>query len=166
MVLNLHVVDTLMVIAALGSVGSAAGEVRRQPIGRWRLLMPGAFALLATVLMIAFPTMSDLFDVGFWTVLVVSVLVGVARGAFIAMASDQYWSLVRLDHGIDALLAALGVLLVAIVQFAIEVSTGAENRAETTFEFVISVISGYLLGRSVAAWFRARALHHHDLKEV
>ena len=25
---------------------------------------------------------------------------------------------------------------------------------------------GYLLGRSVAAWFRARALHHHDLKEV
>jgi cation transport ATPase len=166
MLLNLYVVDSLMVIAALGSVVSAAGEVRRQPIGRWRLLMPGAFALLATVLMIAFPTMSDLFDVGFWTVLVVSILVGVVRGAFIGMASDHYWSLVRLDQGVDALLAALGVLLVAIVQFAIEVSTGAENRAETTFEFAISVISGYLLGRSIAAWFRARALHHHDLKEV
>ena len=166
MVLNLYVVDTLMVIAALGSVVSAAGEVRRQPIRRWRLLMPGAFALLATVLMIAFPTMSDLFDVGFWTVLVVSILIGVVRGAFIGMASDHYWNLVRLDRGVDALLATLAVLLVAIVQFAIEVSTGTENRAETTFEFAISAISGYLLGRSVAAWFRARALHHHDLKEV
>jgi hypothetical protein len=166
MLLNLYVVDTLMVIAALGSAVSAAGEARRRPIGRWRLLMPGALALLATVLMIAFPTMSDLFDVGFWTVLVVSVLVGVVRGAFIGMASDLNWRLVRLDHGIDGFLAALGVLVVAIVQFAIEVSTGAENRAETTFEFAISVISGYLLGRSIAAWFRARALHHHDLKEV
>jgi len=28
------------------------------------------------------------------------------------------------------------------------------------------VISGYLVGRSIAAWFRARALHHHDLQEV
>ena len=166
MLLNLYVVDTLMMIAALGSVVSAAGEVRRLPIARWRLLMPGAFALLAAVLMVAFPVMSDLFNVEFWTVLMVSVLVGVVRGAFIGMASDHYWNLVRLDRGVDPLLAALGVLLVAIVQAAIELSTGAENRAETTFEFAISVISGYLLGRSIAAWFRARALHHHDLKEV
>ena len=166
MILNLYTVNTAMVIAALGSVVSAVGEARRQPIKRWRLLLPGAFALLATILMIAFPKMSDLEDAQYWTVLVVSVLIGVARGAFIAMASDQNWRLVRLDHGLDALLAALGVLFVAIVQFAIEASTGAGNRAETTFEFAISVISGYLLGRSIAAWFRARSLHHHDLREV
>ena len=128
--------------------------------------MPGAFALLATILMLAFPTTSDLFDSGFWTVLMVSVLVGVVRGAFIGMASDHYWKLVRLDHGIDAPLAALGVLLITIVQFAIEASTGGGNRAETTFEFVMAVIAGYLIGRSASAWFRARALHHHDLKEV
>ena len=166
MALNLLVVDTTMVVAALGSAVSAAGEARRRPIARWRLLMPGAFALLATTLMIAFPTLSELFDVGFWTVLTVSILIGVFRGAFIAMASDHYWSLVRVERGIDALVAALAVLFVAIVQFAIEVSTGAENRAETTFEFVMAVITGYLLGRSIAAWFRAGALHHHDLKEV
>ncbi len=166
MLLNLYTFDVAMVLAALCAAVSAAGEVRRRPIKRWRLLLPGAFALLSTVLMIAFPQLSDLFDVQYWTVLVVSILVGVARGSFIAMASDQNWRLVRLDHGVDALVAALGVLFVAIVQFAIEVSTGAENRAESTFEFAMSVISGYLVGRSIAAWFRARALHHHDLQEV
>jgi len=166
MIFNLYTIDSVMVFSALCAVVSAVGEARRRPIRRALLLMPGAFALLATVLMLAFPTTSDLLDTGFWTVLLVSVLGGAARGAFIGMASDQYWKLVRLDHGIDALLAALGVLLVAIVQFAIEDSTGAENRAETTFEFVMSVISGYLLGRSIAAWFRAHGLHHHDLKEV
>ena len=166
MVLKLFVVDAAMVIAALGSTASAAGEVPRRPIKRWRLLLPGFLALLAAILMIAFPTLSDLFDSGFWMVLVVSVLIGVVRGAFIGMASDHYWKLVRLDNGIDALAGAACVLLIAIVQFIIEVTSGAENRAETTFEFVMAVIAGYLLGRSTAAWFRARALHHHDLKEV
>jgi len=166
LIVNLYTVDMAMVVAALGAAISAAGEVRRVPISRWRLLMPGAFALSATSLMISYPQMGDLLDVQFWIVLLVSVLLGVARGAFIAMASDQNWRLVRLDHGLDALLAALGVLLVAVAQFAIEAVTGAENRAETTFEFAISVVSGYLIGRSIAAWFRARGLHHHDLKEV
>ena len=129
-------------------------------------MLPGAFALLSAILMIAFPQLSDLFDAQYWTVLVVSILMGVVRGAFIGMASDQNWRLVRLDRGVDALVAAVGVLLVAIVQFTIEASTGAENRAESTFEFAMSVIAGYLVGRSIAAWFRARALHHHDLQEV
>jgi cation transport ATPase len=166
MVLNLFVVDATMVAAAVGSTVSAVGESKRRPIKRGRLLLPGFLALLAAILMIAFPTLSDLFDSGFWMVLVVSVLIGVVRGAFIGMASDHYWKLVRLDNGIDALAGAACVLLIAIAQFIIEVASGAENRAETTFEFVMAVIAGYLLGRSIAAWFRARALHHHDLKEV
>lgn len=166
MVLNILVVDSAMVVAALGATVSAAAEAKRQPFKRWRLLLPGTFALLATILLIAFPTMTDLFDSGFWMVLVVSALIGVARGAFIGMASDHYWKLVRLDRGIDALLGAACVLLIAVLQFIIEVSTGAENHAETTFEFVMSVIAGYLVGRSIAAWFRAIRLHHHDLKEV
>ena len=166
MFFNLYPIDSVMVFAALCGAASAMGEARRQPIKRTLLLLPGGFALLATILMVAFPKMSDLLDSGFWTVLLVSVLVGAGRGAFIGMASDHYWKLVRLDHGIDALLAALGVVLITVVQFAIEASTGAENRAETTFEFAIAVVAGYLLGRSIAAWFRARALHHHDLKEV
>jgi hypothetical protein len=166
LIVNLYTVDIAMVVAALGATVSAAGEARPLPIKRWRLHIPGAFAFLATILMISYPQMSDLLDVQFWIVLLVSILIGVARGAFIAMASDQNWRLVRLDHGLDALLAALGVLLVAIVQFAIEAATGAENRAETTFELAISVVSGYLIGRSIAGWFRARSLHHHDLKEV
>jgi hypothetical protein len=166
MLFNLYTIDSVMVFAALCSVVSAFGEVRRRPIARWRLLMPGAFALIATILMLAYPQTSDLLDVQFLMILLIAILVGGVRGALIGMASDHYWRLVRLDNGLDSLLAALGVLAVGILQFAIEASTGAENRAETTFEFVMAVIAGYLIGRSMGAWFRARALHHHDLKEV
>ena len=166
MVLSLYVIDTTMVAAALGSAVSAAGEIRRQPIPRWRLLMPGAFALIATILMLAYPQTSDLLDAQFLFILLIAALVGGVRGAFIGMASDHYWRLVRLDNGLDSVLAAIGMLAVGILQFAIEASTGAENRAETTFEFVMGVLAGYLIGRSVGAWFHARALHHHDLKEV
>ena len=157
MVINLYVIDAAMVLCAAGAVASSVGEARREPIPRRRLLFPGLFALLATVLVLAFPEPGDLMDVQFWFVLIVCILIGMVRGAFIGMASDHYWRLVRLDRGIDAVLASIAV---------IETSTGTENYAETTFEFIMSVISGYLFGRSIAAYFRARALHHHDLKEV
>lgn len=166
MMLNLYLIDTVMVICAAAAVAGSVGEARRQPIRRRRLLYPGLFAMLATILVLAFPEPSDLMDVEFWFVLIVCMLFGVGRGAFIAMASDHYWNLVRIESGIDSLLASITVLIIGVIQFAIEASTGTESRAETTFEFAMSVISGYLFGRSIAAYFRARALHHHDLQEV
>jgi CDP-diglyceride synthetase len=162
MAVSVYITDTVMVLCAAGAVASAASEARRQPMRRRHLLIPGLFAMLATILVLAFPEPSDTMDAEFWTVLMVSILVGAVRGAFIGMASDHYWKLVRLDRGWDSLLAAIVVLIVGIIQFAIETSNGAE----TTFEFILSVVSGYLFGRSIAAYFRARALHHHDLKEV
>ena len=166
MVLNLYVVDSVMVLCAAGAVLSSYGESKRQPIRRRHLVFPGLFALLSAILVLVFPTPSDLMDSQFLLILLVSILIGAARGAFLGMAADHYWKLVRIDHGIDALLASGAVLVIALMQFYIEASAGAENHVETTLEFVMSVISGYLFGRSVAAWFRARALHHHDLKEV
>lgn len=162
MAVSVYITDTVMVLCAASAVASAVSEARRQPMRRRHLLLPGLFAMLATILVLAFPEPSDTMDAEFWTVLMVSILVGGVRGAFIGMASDHYWKLVRLDRGWDSLLAAIVVLIVGIIQFAIETSEGAE----TTFEFILSVVSGFLLGRSIAAYFRARALHHHDLKEV
>jgi len=163
---NLYVFDSAMMVAAVGAVASAVAERRREPFKRWRLLMPGTLAILATILLFAFPDVGDLLQVQLWMVMVVSILVGVTRGSLIGMASDHYWKLVRLDRGIDSLLGAVIVLLLAAVQFAIEATTGVENRSESTFEFLMAVVAGYLFGRSVAAWFRACALHHHDLHEV
>jgi hypothetical protein len=163
---NLYAFDSAMIVAALIAVVSAAAERKRQPIQRWRLLMPGLFAILATILLFAFPDVTDLLQVEFWMVMMVSTLLGVARGSLIGMASDHYWKLVRLDRGIDSLLGGIAVAVIAAVQFAIEATTGVENRSESTFEFLMAVVSGYLFGRSIAAWFRARALHHHDLHEV
>ncbi len=162
MAVNIYVIDTVMVLCAAGAVASSVSETRRQPMRRRHLLIPGLFAMLATILVLAYPEPSGTMDPEFWFVLMVSILVGAVRGAFLGMASDHYWNLVRLDRGWDSLLAAIVVLIVGIIQFAIETSNGAG----TTFEFILSVVSGFLLGRSIAAYFRARALHHHDLKEV
>ncbi|MBS0548036.1 MAG: hypothetical protein JSR24_09810 [Proteobacteria bacterium] len=162
---SLYIYDSAMMVAAVGSVVSAVPECRREPFKRWRLLLPGSFAIVATILLFAFPDVTDLLQVQLWMVVVVSLLLGVVRGALLGMASDHYWKLVRLDRGIDAMVCAIVVLIVAAVQFAIEATTGAENRSESTFEFLMAVVAGFLLGRSIAVWFRAVALHHHDLHE-
>lgn len=163
---NLYIIDAVMVACAAGAVAAAAGEARRLPVRRRRLVYPGVFALLSTFLVLAFPQPSDLMDSEFWLILLICALLGAVRGAFLGMASDHYWRLVRIDRGIDALIATGVFLVVAILQFIIEIFTGSENHIETTFEFIMSVIAGFLLGRSIAAYLRARALHHHDLKEV
>lgn len=162
---SLYVFDSAMMVAAAGTVASSVAECRRVPFKRWRLLLPGSFAILATILLFAFPDAADLLQVELWMVIVVSVLLGVARGALLGMASDHYWKLVRLDRGFDALLCAVVVFVVAGVQFFIEATTGAENHSESTFEFMMAVVAGFLLGRSIAGWFRAVALHHHDLHD-
>ena len=66
----------------------------------------------------------------------------------------------------SARVTTIDTMLTAMPRPELGTTTGAENRAETTFEFAMAVVAGYLIGRSLGAWFRARALHHHDLKEV
>jgi uncharacterized membrane protein len=163
---NLYVIDAVMVACAAGAVAAAAGEARRLPVRRRRLIYPGVFALLSTFLVLAFPQPSDFMDSQFWLILIVCALFGSVRGAFLGMASDHYWHLVRIDRGIDALAASCVFLIIAILQFIVEIFTGSENQIETTFEFIMAVIAGFLFGRSIAAYLRARALHHHDLHEV
>ena len=166
MPLNLYVIDTLMLLSAAAAVASARSEARREPMRRRRMLYTGGFSLLAALLVLILPAPTDLMDAEFLFILALSMLAGVLRGASIGMASDHYWHLVRLDRGLDALLGSIAILVLAALQFGVEVATGTENRVETTFEFAMSVIAGYLFGRAFAAYVRARVLHHHDLQEV
>ena len=55
------------------------------------------------------------------------------------------------------------MVLFAAVQGAIETGLRSENPYETTAEFLMLLASGYLLGRSLVAWLRARLATHHDL---
>ena len=95
----------------------------------------------------------------------VGILAGVARGAFMRLDSDHNWNLVRLKWSYDWLVVAVVVLVLSIVQFAIEIRLRQLNPFETTVELPTVLASGYLLGGSIVAWFRAGSIAHTDLHE-
>ena len=57
------------------------------------------------------------------------------------------------------------MVLLAALQGAIETGLRAENPYEATAELLMLLASGYLLGRSLVAWLRARSGTHVDLQE-
>jgi hypothetical protein len=50
-------------------------------------------------------------------------------------------------------------------QFAAEIRTAGESRIEPTIEALVTLTAGYLFGRSLAVWIRARSGIHYDLRE-
>ena len=62
--------------------------------------------------------------------------------------------------------SAWTMVLFAAVQGSIETGLRAENPYESTAELLMLLASGYLLGRSVVAWLRARSATHRDLQEA
>jgi len=81
------------------------------------------------------------------------------------MDADHNWRLVRLTWAHDRLWVAIILLLLAILQFAIEIRLRQQNPFETTVELPAVLASGYLLGASIVAWFRAGSIAHTDLHE-
>ena len=79
--------------------------------------------------------------------------------------ADHNWQVVRVTWVYDWLGVAIAVLLLAILQFAIEIRLRQQNPFETTVELPMVLTAGYLLGASIAAWFRAGSIAHTDLHE-
>jgi hypothetical protein len=163
--IGLYVADSAMLVLAVLAAAAAMRELGRRILPRWRLLLPGVLAGLSTALLIAYPELRDLFELQRWTVGVAAFLVGAIRGTFMGMSSDHTFRLVRLRKGGDGAIVAGGQVLFATIEFAAEIRTASESRFEPTVEALMTITAGYLLGRSVAAWFRAGALAHFDLGE-
>jgi len=122
-------------------------------------------AALAAIALLSYPDVRDLLQLEVWSVAAVGILVGAARGQFMGMDADHNWRLVRLTWAHDRLWVAIILLLLAILQFAIEIRLRQQNPFETTVELPAVLASGYLLGTSIAAWFRAGSIAHTDLHE-
>jgi len=168
MALHLFIVyglDVLIVLLAIGAAATANVERTRQPFPRLQLLMPGVLAFAAAVILLSYPDIRDLANPEVWLVLAVGLVVGGCRGALMRMDSDHSFRLVSVWHGRDAVWSAWVMVLFASVQGSIETALRAENPYETTAEAVMLLSGGFLLGRSVVGWLRARALPHHDLKD-
>jgi hypothetical protein len=161
----IYSLDVLIVLLTIGAAASANVERTREPFPRLQLLMPGLLAFAAAAVLLSYPDIRDLADPGVWLVSTVGLVAGAGRGALLHMDCDHALRLVRVWRGSDAAWAGWVMVLFAIAQGSIETALRAGNPYETTAEAVMLLSGGYLLGRSVVSWLRARALPHLDLKD-
>jgi hypothetical protein len=165
MPLRFFLSNVIMLVLVLAAVASALPERRQHIFKHWWLLAPGPLATAATVTLLVYPHVRDLFQPVIWMLWLMSVLVGSARGRFMPMESDHAWGVVRLRQGGDAFWVAVAAALCAAAHVAIEMRLLAEDPYENSVEFVMILASGYLLGRSVVGFCRARRKQHADLHE-
>jgi hypothetical protein len=158
--------DLLIVLLAIGAAATANLERTPQPFPRRHLLLPGLLALAGALILLAYPDIRDLANAAAWPAGMAGMLAGGLRGAVIRLESDQTHRLVRVHRGRDAAWAGWAMALFAGVQGAIETGLRAGSPFETTAECLMMVAGGYLLGRSIVAWLRARAATHLDLHEA
>jgi hypothetical protein len=162
---SLLIVHTVMLLGALAAAASAVPEVRRQPMKRWQLLAPGLLATFSTTVLLAYPDILDLLEPQVWMLGLLAALAGSARGYWMGLDSDHGWGLVRLARAYDGLAVALAVTLFAAMQYILDLRGIDDSRYEPTLELVMILTSGFLFGRSIAAWIRAGQTHHVDLHE-
>jgi hypothetical protein len=164
--LIMYGLDLLIVLLAIGAAVSANLERRPEPFPRRQLLVPGLLGFVGALILLAYPDIRDLVDPEIWLIASAGIAVGAVRGWAIGIESDHAHRQVRVHGGHDAAWAGWLMVLFAAIQGAIETGLRAENPYETTAEFLMLVAGGYLLGRSLVTWLRARAADHHDLFET
>jgi len=160
-----YAVDGVMLALAIAAAACAVAQTRRRAVKRWLVLATGVLASLAAIALLSYPDVRDLLQLEVWSIAAIGILAGAARGQFMGLEADHNWGLVRLTWAHDWLWVAIAVLLLAILQFAIEIRLRQQNPFETTVELPMVLASGYLLGGSVVAWLRAGSIAHTDLQE-
>jgi hypothetical protein len=160
-----YVSDFCMLVLALGALASAHAQCRHQIVRRWKLLLPGVLATLASMANLAFPEIWDVVDPEIIMAGVIGFLIGGARGQFMRMDSDQNFGLVRLRDGRDELLVAYVFTAFAVVHFVIEMDLKSVNPVMPSGVLAMTLTGSYLLGRSVVGWVRAGRKHHTDLRD-
>lgn len=157
--------DLLILLLAIAGALVARCERKQQVVPRWYLLVPGLVSTTCTLILLSYPDIRDLADPQMWTIGLAGVAAGSVRALAMHMDSDHAFAQVRLRSGGDAAWVAWILVLLAAVQGAIETGLRAENPYEATAELFMLITGGYLLGRSVVAWLRARSGTHVDLQE-
>jgi len=160
-----YAVDGVMLALAIAAAVCAVALTRHRIVPGWMVPAPGVLASLAAIALLSYPDVRDLLQLEVWSIASVGILAGAARGQFMRLDSDHNWRLVRLEWAYDWLWVAIAVLLLAILQFAIEIRLRQQNPFETTVELPTVLASGYLLGACLVAWVRSGSIAHTDLRE-
>jgi len=84
----------------------------------WRLAVPGAFAAIVSLMLLAGVFEATWQHDAEWLVaLLLGGLIGRTRGWALPIEIDQTWGLVRLPRSVVGLLAAAGVVAMAVLDF-------------------------------------------------
>lgn len=158
--------DGLMLIFAVTALVGARRQDRRRIVPRWQLLWPGGAAFLSCISLMLFPNpWHDLFSPEIQLVALLGTIAGVARGQFMPLGTDHNFAEVRIERGRDATWAAALLTVVAVGHTTIEMLILAVARIMPTTILLMTLLGGYLLGRSVAAFRRAYFDPHEDLRK-
>jgi hypothetical protein len=162
---HFYVAATSMAACGVAAAILAWSQWPRERDVRWRdLLASGVLAAASTGIVIGYPHLRDLLHLQIWTIALLASGGGVLRGATMAITTDHLSRIVILRNGRDGFLMALLFAFFALVQAGVELWLGKENPYEPTSEFFMVLLAFFLLGRSIAAWHRARTLPHMDLR--
>ena len=162
MLLFLLLLDGAMVVLSLAALFFAVRE-RRRVVKHWHLLLPGLFALAASVAMVAFPRVSDLWEPQRVIVAMLALLVGAARGRFMKLASDRIFKVAHLRNPVDSTVVAAVQAVFAALDMALDFMARGLTPLTSPIELLQIAAAAYLLGRSVTLWMHVRTSTHIDL---
>lgn len=158
----LLLLDGTMVVLSLGALFFAVRE-RRRVVKHWHLLLPGLFALAASVALVAFPRVSDLWELERLIIAVPALLVGAARGRFMKLASDRIYKVAALRNPMDSIVVAAVLVASAVLDTGLDFLARGLTPLTSPIEVLQIVMAGYLLGRSLTLFTHVRTSAHVDL---
>ena len=115
----LGLTNILTVVLAVCCLWTTTAQTRASIIRLWRLSVPAVFAAVVALVLLAGVFDATLPHDGEWVAgLVLGSLIGRSRGHALAVEIDRVWGLVRLPSAADGVLAATGIVILSMVDFA------------------------------------------------
>ena len=165
----LSLANVLTVLVAFACLGSLAQQSRGDVVRLWRLAVPPSLAVAPALMLLAGVFDATLVHDAEWVAAaIVGAAIGRTRGWSVPMQVDQVWRLVRMPPTFDATMAAVGLVILSIVDF-VSAALGNPYLAPDLVAAAAAFCAGYIGGRAVALAVRTRREPHvglNDLREA
>ena len=163
MISPLSLSNLVTVIFAAICLWTIAAQARGNIVKLWRLAIPASFAAIEAFVLLASVFDANLESDAEWLIAaVIGVAVGRMRGWAIALEVDRQHDLVRQHRAADGPLAAIGLVLLALTDFASSALQEPLLDPQHTAA-AAALFAGYLGGRALAIAVRTARLPHVEL---
>ena len=159
----LSLANVLTVLVAFACLGSLAQQSRGDVVRLWRLAVPPSLAVAQALVLLAGVFDATLVHDAEWVAAaIVGAAIGRTRGWSVPMQVDQTWRLVRMPPTFDAIMAAVGLIILSIVDF-VSAALADLFVAPDLVAAAAAFCAGYIGGRAVALAVRAGRQPHIGL---